>query len=125
MARKSKLEDGTEETEQPTETPSTVLFRFEDLSITRNLDNTITINKSLSGISDSCYARSAVGSQKNWSLYTENNVLVETGNQHGNRSFAWTGNLEPGLYTLTTGVPSKNFTKHRIPGRNYQVTFRV
>ncbi len=122
MTRKNKLEEGTEEIVQPVRT---ILFNFEDLTISSNPDTTITINKTLSGISDSCYARSAIGSQKNWSLYTENDVLIETGNQHGNRSFTWSGNLEPGLYTLTTGVPSKNFTKHRIPGRNYQVTFRV
>jgi hypothetical protein len=104
---------------------SILLFQFEDITIVRNTDNTITISKLLTGISDSCYARSAVGSQKNWSLYNEFNVLIDTGNQHGNRPFVWQGTLEPGLYTLETGIPSKNYTKHRIPGRNYQVTFRI
>jgi hypothetical protein len=121
MSRKSKVE----EEQIPTQLDSQVVFKFEDLTVSKTSENILVINKALGGISDSTYSMTAVGSQKLWCLYNEGNSLVETGSQKGNRSFAWSGTLSPGIYTLTTGPSTKEFTKHRVPGRGYSVTFRI
>lgn len=121
MSRRSKSEE-----QQGIETlDSQLIFRFEDLTIAKTSENIIVINKLLGGISDSTYAMTAIGSQKLWCLYNEGNTLVDTRSQKGNRSFSWSGTLEPGLYTLTTGPSTKEFSKHRVPGRGYSVTFRI
>jgi hypothetical protein len=108
----------------PSQTYDT-LVQFEDLHIVRTRETgEICIDKKSGGIADSTYSLGAVGSQKNWALYTEGGVLIDTGSQHGNRVFHWQGVLEPGTYTLTTG-PSHVYTKRRVAGRGYKIMFRV
>jgi hypothetical protein len=102
-----------------------IIVRFEDMSVTKKPDGRIIIDKPTGGISDSSYAMTAVGNQKNWALVREDGFVIETGNQHGNRGFHWEGNLVPGFYSLLTGLPQKNFTKHRVAGRGYKIQFMV
>ena len=125
MRRTKEAESGEEysEVEQP---ETALIFRFEDFSITR-IGNDYLIEKTSGGISDSTYSTSAVGRQKNWALYSSDDVFIDTGNQHGNRKFQWHGSLPSGLYTLETGIPPKitGLAKHRTPGRSFRITFRV
>ena len=101
-----------------------ILLRFEDLTIMKR-ENITFIDKLRSGISDSTYARVAVGPQKFWQLFNDADVEIPTGSQKGNRPFHFEGELLPGLYTLTTGPAVKDYSKHRIPGRGYKVVFRI
>ncbi len=130
MSRKrieGELEPMQEEfvTEQVQHSVEQVILKFEDLVISKTNSGTIVIDKKLGGISDHTYRMFASGGQKDWILYKENEPYFDTGSQHGNRSFHWEGILEPGLYTLSTGPLVKDFSKHRVPGRGYQITFRV
>lgn len=132
--------DKTKETEQETEqeenttkppspdisgpdTEPKLLFRFEDFSISV-LNNIYTISKEYGGISDSCYARVAVGREKNWTLLNEKGQIIDMKPIHGNRPFFWQGRLSPGTYTLKTGRGSDT-SIHRIPGRHFNVVFSV
>jgi hypothetical protein len=126
MGRTKKIEEHTMESLE-----EITLFRFEDLVIKQrknSSEDTITyttiIDKTFGGISDSTYAITAMGAQKNWCLYNESNILIDTGAQHGNRTYHWEGILGNGLYTLTTGTV-KDTSKHRVPGRGYKVIFRI
>ena len=132
--------DKTKETERETEqeenasethshdisgpdTEPKLLFKFEDFSISV-LNNTYTISKEYGGISDSCYARVAVGREKNWTLLNEKGQIIDMKPIHGNRPFFWQGRLSPGTYTLKTGRGSDT-SIHRIPGRHFNVVFSV
>ncbi|MFA5764605.1 MAG: hypothetical protein WC929_00465 [Bacilli bacterium] len=132
--------DKTKETERETEqeenasethshdisgpdTEPKLLFRFEDFSITV-LNDTYTISKEYGGISDSCYARVAVGREKNWTLLNEKGQIIDMETIHGNRPFFWQGRLSPGTYTLKTGRGSDT-SIHRIPGRHFNIVFSV
>ena len=132
--------DKTKETERETEqeenasethshdisgpdTEPKLLFKFEDFSITV-LNDTYTISKEYGGISDSCYARVAVGREKNWTLLNEKGQIIDMKPIHGNRPFFWQGRLSPGTYTLKTGRGSDT-SIHRIPGRHFNVVFSV
>jgi len=121
MTKKPKEETLSEITESST----VLMLRFEDLTITKDQNDFVIINKVKGGISDSAYAMTAVGVQKNWQLLDEAQTEIESGSQHGNRPFHFEGNLLPGLYTIRTGMPVKDFSKHRIPGRGYSITFRL
>lgn len=126
----------TEKTEQEENDPEThshdisgpdtepkLLFKFEDFSITV-LNDTYTISKEYGGISDSCYARVAVGREKNWTLLNEKGQIIDMETIHGNRPFFWQGRLSPGTYTLKTGRGS-DVSIHRIPGRHFNLVFSV
>ena len=112
--------------EQPTIEP-VLLFEFEDVIIFRHpTNNLVTIDKVRGGISDSTFARVAVGPQKFWRLTnTGTGSQVNVSEQKGNRSFHFVGVLEPGLYDLTVGPEVRDYSKHRIPGRGYKITFRI
>lgn len=127
MSRKSKEELGIEipASEISNESNEQILLKFEDLTVSRTPSNTIKISKTLGGISDHTYRMFASGGQKYWYLYKDGQPALDTGNQNGNRAFLWEGNLDPGLYTLGTGPTVKDISKHRIPGRGYQIMFRV
>jgi len=103
----------------------TLMLRFEDLTITKDAEGTIIIDKAKGGISDSTCAITAVGPQKFWHLVDESQNEIESGSQLGNRSFYFEGKLVPGTYTLKTGLPIKDFSKRRISGRGYSITFRI
>lgn len=105
------------------DTEPKLLFRFEDFSITV-LNDTYTISKEYGGISDSCYARVAVGREKNWTLLNEKGQIIDMETIHGNRPFFWQGRLSPGTYTLKTGRGS-DVSIHRIPGRHFNLVFSV
>ena len=105
------------------DTEPKLLFKFEDFSITV-LNDTYTISKEYGGISDSCYARVAVGREKNWTLLNEKGQIIDMETIHGNRPFFWQGRLSPGTYTLKTGRGSDT-SIHRIPGRHFNVVFSV
>ena len=105
------------------DTEPKLLFRFEDFSITV-LNDTYTISKEYGGISDSCYARVAVGREKNWTLLNEKGQIIDMETIHGNRPFFWQGRLSPGTYTLKTGRGSDT-SIHRIPGRHFNIVFSV
>ena len=132
MTKHNKTEK-TEQEENNPETPSPdisgpdtepkLLFKFEDFSITV-LNDTYTISKEYGGISDSCYARVAVGREKNWTLLNEKGQIIDMETIHGNRPFFWQGRLSPGTYTLKTGRGSDT-SIHRIPGRHFNVVFSV
>ena len=147
MGRKSKLESGEEMTELTSDltsddvTPTddiTLLLKFEDLTIKQkrivqqdgtegSIGYLTIIDKKTGGISDHTYNMFASGEQKNWYLYKENEPVLDTGSQRGNRPFHWEGSLLSGLYTLGTG-PAQNYDnprKYRVPGRGYQVKFRI
>jgi len=109
----------------PDELETILILNFEDVTIYKMSNGLVTIDKIRSGISDSTYARVAVGPQKTWQLFNENGIEVETGSQKGNRPFHYSGMLSPGLYVLTTGPGVKDYSKHRIPGRGYKIAFRV
>ena len=132
--------DKTKETERETEqeenasethshdisgpdTEPKLLFKFEDFSITV-LNDTYTISKEYGGIGDSCYARVAVGREKNWTLLNEKGQIIDMETIHGNRPFFWQGRLSPGTYTLKTGRGSDT-SIHRIPGRHFNIVFSV
>jgi len=145
MGRKSKLENGEDLTE-PNSTSEdatltddiTLLLKFEDLTIKQkrvvqqdgtegSIGYLTIIDKKTGGISDHTYNMFASGEQKNWYLYKENEPVLDTGSQRGNRPFHWEGYLAPGLYTFGTG-PAPNYDKPRkyhVPGRGYQVKFRL
>ena len=105
------------------DTEPKLLFKFEDFSITV-LNDTYTISKEYGGISDSCYARVAVGREKNWTLLNEKGQIIDMETIHGNRPFFWQGRLSPGTYTLKTGRGSDT-SIHRIPGRHFNIVFSV
>ena len=124
--RSDKLEEEKENIQgMPEQLETILILSFEDVTITKQSNGLITIDKIRSGISDSTFARVAVGPQKTWQLFNENGVEVETGSQKGNRPFHYSGMLSPGLYVLTTGPAVKNYSKHRIPGRGYKIVFRI
>ena len=123
--RSDKLEEEKGSQEIPDQLETILILNFEDVTIYKQSNGLVTIDKIRSGISDSTYARVAVGPQKTWQLFNENGVEVETGSQKGNRSFHYSGMLSPGLYVLTTGPSVKDYSKHRIPGRGYKIAFRV
>lgn len=100
-----------------------IVFEFEDFLITKE-DNKYTIDKLTGGISDSCYARVATGQDKNWTLAKMDDLTILSGDVHGNRSFHWEGNLEPGTYILKTGR-GNNTTIRRIPGRFFRLIFSI
>jgi len=144
MGRKSKSEEdsieSTDTVSEPvaTEDITTVLLKFEDLTVSQkrvfqqdgsecSIGYTTIIDKTMGGISDHTYNMFASAEQKTWYLYRENEPVLDTGSQRGNRPFHWEGMLTPGLYTFGTG-PVPNFStpkKSRIPGRGYQVKFRI
>jgi hypothetical protein len=124
------------EPEQPANTLQT-LFKFEDLTISKrgiyqqegsmaSCSYNIVIQKESGGISDSTYNLGASGVTKNWQLFSEDGCEIVLGEPapHGNRALLWEGPLNNGLYILTTG-PSHNYSKRRIAGRGYKITFRV
>ena len=123
MARKKDEESGTYYESAP---ESELLFEHDDLVIKRvNGDSVeIAITKEMGGISDSTYSTAATGSQKNWTLSDQFGNNIDVGEQHGNRPFRWIGPLQPGLYTLVTGV-SFNYSKRRIAGRGYRIKFKI
>ena len=136
MTKHDKTKETERETEQDENTPKPpspdisvpdtepkLLFRFEDFSITV-LNGIYTISKEYGGISDSCYARVAVGREKNWTLLNEKGQIIDMETIHGNRPFFWQGRLSPGTYTLKTGRGSDT-SIHRIPGRHFNVVFSV
>ncbi len=136
MTKHDKTKETERETEQEDNTPEThshdisgpdtepkLLFKFEDFSISV-LNNTYTISKEYGGISDSCYARVAVGREKNWTLLNEKGQIIDMETIHGNRPFFWQGRLSPGTYTLKTGRGSDT-SIHRIPGRHFNIVFSV
>ena len=123
--RSDKLEEEKGSQEIPDQLETILILNFEDVTIYKQSNGLVTIDKIRSGISDSTYARVAVGPQKTWQLFNENGVEVETGSQKGNRSFHYSGMLSPGLYVLTTGPSVKDYSKHRIPGRGYKIIFRI
>ena len=124
--RSDKLEEEKEGSQEiPEQLENVLILSFEDVTIYNKSNGVVTIDKIRSGISDSTYARVAVGPQKTWQLFNENGVEVETGSQKGNRSFHYSGMLSPGLYVLTTGPSVKDYSKHRIPGRGYKIVFRI
>ena len=123
--RSDKLEEEKGSQEIPDQLETILILNFEDVTIYKQSNGLVTIDKIRSGISDSTYARVAVGPQKTWQLFNENGVEVETGSQKGNRSFHYSGMLSPGLYVLTTGPSVKDYSKHRIPGRGYKIVFRI
>jgi hypothetical protein len=136
MTKHDKTKETEQETEQKENTPKPsspdisgpdtepkLLFKFEDFSISV-LNNTYTISKEYGGISDSCYARVAVGREKNWTLLNEKGQIIDMKPIHGNRPFFWQGRLSPGTYTLKTGRGSDT-SIHRIPGRHFNVVFSV
>ena len=136
MTKHDKTKETEQETEQKENTPKPsspdisgpdtepkLLFKFEDFSISV-LNNTCTISKEYGGISDSCYARVAVGREKNWTLLNEKGQIIDMETIHGNRPFFWQGRLSPGTYTLKTGRGSDT-SIHRIPGRHFNVVFSV
>ena len=124
--RSDKLEEEKENTQGiPDQLETTLILSFEDVTIYKQSNGLVTIDKIRSGISDSTFARVAVGHQKFWQLFNESGVEVETGSQKGNRPFHYSGMLSPGLYVLTTGPGVKDYSKHRIPGRGYKIAFRV
>ncbi len=149
MTRKSKIEGESivEETisecspvttDQPVSEELILLIKFEDLTISQrrvvhqegsegSISYITVIDKKTGGISDHTYNMFASGEQKNWYLYRENEPVLDTGSQRGNRPFLWEGILSPGLYTLGTG-PAPNYSKARkyhVPGRGYKVQFRI
>lgn len=126
MTRKNKLDEtGIEETiHEVVPSAEEILLKFEDLTITRS-ESGIKIVKTLGGISDHTFKMFASGKQRFWCLYRNEDMSVVTDDLNGNRAFQWAGTLDPGLYTLSTGPVVKNFSKHRIPGRGYQISFRV
>jgi hypothetical protein len=136
MTKHDKTKETEQETEQKENTPKPsspdisgpdtepkLLFKFEDFSISV-LNNTYTISKEYGGISDSCYARVAVGREKNWTLLNEKGQIIDMKPIHGNRPFFWQGRLSPGTYTLKTGRGSDT-SIHRIPGRHFNIVFSV
>jgi hypothetical protein len=136
MTKHDKTKETEQETEQKENTPKPsspdisgpdtepkLLFKFEDFSISV-LNNIYTISKEYGGISDSCYARVAVGREKNWTLLNEKGQIIDMKPIHGNRPFFWQGRLSPGTYTLKTGRGSDT-SIHRIPGRHFNVVFSV
>ena len=136
MTKHDKTKETEQETEQEDNAPKTpspdisgpdtepkLLFKFEDFSITV-LNDTYTISKEYGGISDSCYARVAVGREKNWTLLNEKGQIIDMETIHGNRPFFWQGRLSPGTYTLKTGRGSDT-SIHRIPGRHFNIVFSV
>lgn len=124
--RSDKLEEEKENIQgMPEQLETILILSFEDVTISKQSNGLITIDKIRSGISDSTFARVAVGPQKTWQLFNENGVEVETGSQKGNRPFHYSGMLSPGLYVLTTGPGVKDYSKHRIPGRGYKIVFRI
>ena len=99
MTKPDKTKETEQETEQKENTPKPsspdisgpdtepkLLFKFEDFSISV-LNNTYTISKEYGGISDSCYARVAVGREKNWTLLNEKGQIIDMETIHGNRPF--------------------------------------
>ena len=123
MRKEKDVKTEEPETEQLDEL--VILFQFEDFTILRNVSkNTIIIDKQSGGISDSCYARVATGQDKNWSLYDQNGILINTEVTHGNRPFHYEGTLLPGTYTLKTGK-GNDITIRRIPGRHFNIIFTV
>lgn len=128
MSRKrmeDESQEGIELVQEQSQVTEQVILKFEDLTVSRTESGTIKISKLLGGISDHTYRMFAAGGQKDWILYKENEPYLDTGSQHGNRSFTWEGLLDSGLYTLSTGPLVKDFSKHRVPGRGYQISFRV
>lgn len=142
MGRKKSDEDIAESSEGISEPVATeditiLLLKFEDLTISQkqvfqkdgtecSIGYTTIIDKKTGGISDHTYNMFASGEQKNWYLYRENEPTLSN-DQKGNRPFHWEGVLTPGLYTFGTG-PVPDFSKPkkiRIPGRGYQVKFRI
>ena len=123
--RSDKLEEEKGSQEIPDQLETILILNFEDVTIYKQSNGLVTIDKIRSGISDSTYARVAVGPQKTWQLFNENGIEIETGAQKGNRPFHYSGMLNPGLYVLTTGPAVKNYSKHRIPGRGYKIVFRI
>lgn len=118
------LTEKVTEPEQVAQVTNTVLFSFDDFAVLKQPDGIIVLLKGSGGISDSCYARVATGNEKNWCLYNNDGLLLDTGSVHGNRPFGWKGKLEPGTYRLMTGK-GNNRSVHRIPGRSFSVTFTV
>lgn len=142
MGRKKFEEDSAESSDvisEPVaaEDITTLLLKFEDLTISQkqvfqkdgsdcSISYMTIIDKKTGGISDHTYNMFASGEQKNWYLYRENEPALSN-DQKGNRPFHWEGVLTPGLYTFGTG-PVPDFSKpkkSRIPGRGYQVKFRI